>query len=177
MKDSTLQKRRRFHSHTSWNTVLDITYLHAKVCWSIEQQHECLGRPRQVSTSARTPLRREAALEAADAIGRVPYDRWDLENRRLGSSQPRMCFGGWLQHFDAAMFGISVPEAELMDPQQRLLLEVHPMWLSYSSACAYCMQLRHALHPLMMITTHVRQGHVTLHGMIEWDDAEPHSHT
>ena len=41
--------------------------------------------------------------------------------------------------FDAAAFGISVPEAELMDPQQRLLLELArqllQVCLPYSSLC------------------------------------------
>lgn len=44
------------------------------------------------------------------------------DKRRL-----RARFGGFLSHpdhFDAGLFGISGPEAELMDPQQRLLLEV-----------------------------------------------------
>lgn len=62
-----------------------------------------------------------------DAISVVPFLRWDLEIPRNGRSELRARFGGFLEKidkFDAALFGISTPEAELMDPQQRLLLEV-----------------------------------------------------
>lgn len=68
-------------------------------------------------------------LAARDAVGQVPFSRWDLEVLRAGRSQSRIRFGGWIgdvSQFDATMFGIPVPEAELMDPQQRLLLEVWP---------------------------------------------------
>lgn len=62
-----------------------------------------------------------------EAIGPVPYSRWDLDGiskSRKAMNRPR--FGGWLKgvdYFDSTVFGISAPEAELMDPQQRLLLE------------------------------------------------------
>ena len=68
----------------------------------------------------------EAHSGIADAIRQVSHARWDLEALRNGKSQLRARFGGFLDRvdaFDAAHFGISVPEAELMDPQQRLLLE------------------------------------------------------
>ncbi len=55
------------------------------------------------------------------------WGRWDLEAPRQGKSVLRARFGGWLPSvdtFDAAFFGVSVPEAELMDAQQRMLLEV-----------------------------------------------------
>ena len=73
------------------------------------------------------PERMHSVLESGDAIGQVPYGRWDLEGLCGGRSQNRVRFGGWIgdaAQFDAGLFGISVPEAELMDPQQRLLLEV-----------------------------------------------------
>ncbi len=59
----------------------------------------------------------------------VSHARWDLDAPRNGKSQLRARFGGFLHgvdQFDAAHFGITIPEAELMDPQQRLLLEVSP---------------------------------------------------
>ena len=62
----------------------------------------------------------------ADGIARVPYDRWDLDAPRAGKSVIRAGFGGFLGDvgvFDAGLFGITGPEADLMDPQQRLLLE------------------------------------------------------
>jgi hypothetical protein len=66
--------------------------------------------------------------------------RWDLEGPRQGKSVLRARFGGWLPSvdtFDAAFFGISMPEAELMDAQQRMLLEVsweamHQVLMLYS---------------------------------------------
>ena len=61
-----------------------------------------------------------------DAISRVPYERWDLESNRAGKSVLRAGFGAFLGDlgaFDAHLFNITGPEADLMDPQQRLLLE------------------------------------------------------
>ena len=61
-----------------------------------------------------------------DTINRVPYDRWDLEAPRAGKAVLRAGFGAFVGDvgvFDAGLFGITGPEADLMDPQQRLLLE------------------------------------------------------
>ena len=86
----------------------------------------------QVSIATRLPLDNQAAAAGhygtgCDAITHVSHARWDLEAPRNGKSQLRARFGGFLagvDQFDAAQFGITIPEAELMDPQQRLLLEV-----------------------------------------------------
>ena len=62
-----------------------------------------------------------------DAIGIVPYSRWDLEAIQIGEKQMQVRFGGFLHGidcFDVVGFGIAMPEAKLMDPQQRILLEV-----------------------------------------------------
>ena len=62
-----------------------------------------------------------------DAIRPVPYVRWELDAMPLHDKAQQTRFGGFLSNvdqFDAGLFGISKPEAELMDPQQRLLLEV-----------------------------------------------------
>ena len=88
----------------------------------------------QVSIATRLPAGCAAAPAAHygiswDAISAVSHARWDLDAPRNGKSQLRARFGGFLQgvdQFDAAQFGITIPEAELMDPQQRLLLEVSP---------------------------------------------------
>ena len=86
--------------------------------------------------------------EGADAIGKVPGDRWDRdayfdENRELCGTMYTQA-GGFLDRvdgFDAHFFGISPREALSMDPQQRLLLEVSyealenaPLGLSRSAA-------------------------------------------
>ena len=86
--------------------------------------------------------------EGADAIGKVPGDRWDRdayfdENRELSGTMYTQA-GGFLDRvdgFDAHFFGISPREALSMDPQQRLLLEVSyealenaPLGLSRSAA-------------------------------------------
>lgn len=82
----------------------------------------------QLSLAARLPSTSwSGAEDGHDAISPVPFARWDLEAPRNGRSQLRARFGSFLQDidfFDAALFGISIPEAEVMDPQQRLLLEV-----------------------------------------------------
>ena len=56
-----------------------------------------------------------------DAVGLVPFERWDLEAEPLAAR-----FGAYLPtagRFDAGALGIADAEAALMDPQQRLLLE------------------------------------------------------
>jgi len=67
-----------------------------------------------------------AAELPGDAITHVPFSRWDVEAARAGRPALGARFGGCLAGvaaFDAALFGVSAPEAQLMDPQQRLLLE------------------------------------------------------
>ena len=64
---------------------------------------------------------------ANDAICAAPFARWDVEVHHAGRPALGARFGGWLSGvagFDAVLFGVSAPEAQLMDPQQRLLLEV-----------------------------------------------------
>lgn len=90
----------------------------------------------QVLTASRLPGNAHTSSRAAlaaplgparDAIGLVPYPRWDVQARRAGRPAFGARFGGWLPgvaEFDAGLFGVSAPEAQLMDPQQRLLLEV-----------------------------------------------------
>jgi len=60
---------------------------------------------------------------SGDAIGVVPLERWDVEERPEQATWAR--FGAFLPDvaaFDGAAFGVSDTEAALMDPQQRLLL-------------------------------------------------------
>jgi acyl transferase domain-containing protein/acyl carrier protein len=67
----------------------------------------------------------------ADAIGRVPPDRW-AAYRAISPEYAALVdgvtpYGGFLDDvtgFDAAFFGISPTDAAEMDPQQRILLEV-----------------------------------------------------
>ena len=82
--------------------------------------------PGDAHTSSRAALAAPLG-PARNAIGLVPYPRWDVEARRAGRPALGARFGGWLPgvaEFDAGLFGVSAPEAQLMDPQQRLLLEV-----------------------------------------------------
>ncbi|KAK9803914.1 hypothetical protein WJX72_004698 [[Myrmecia] bisecta] len=87
------------------------------------------GQLVQVAVSANLPVGQQAAhpiLQGCDGISTVSLSRWDVEAPRNGKAQLRIRFGGFLadvDHFDAAWFNITPPEADLMDPQQRLLLE------------------------------------------------------
>ncbi len=81
----------------------------------------------QVVVASRLPGEFLSLAPACDAIRQVPFAAWDVEGRRAGRPPLGARFGGWLADvaaFDAGLFGISAPEAQLMDPQQRLLLEV-----------------------------------------------------
>jgi hypothetical protein len=66
--------------------------------------------------------------KGCDAVSLVPYSRWDLDVPSwYGNKQLPARFGVFLNNvdlFDAEVFSITTPEAELMDPQQRILLEV-----------------------------------------------------
>jgi acyl carrier protein len=69
----------------------------------------------------RSPMSAFAFEAEVDAVGQVPFERWDAETDPLAAR-----FGAFFQNvsaFDAAAFGVSETEAALMDPQHRLLLE------------------------------------------------------
>ena len=81
----------------------------------------------QVSISAKLASGLNHCLDSQDRVSSVPYSRWDLDSLWRGEKAARARFGAFLPDaagFDCAVFGVSVPEAELMDPQQRMLLEV-----------------------------------------------------
>lgn len=95
------------------------------------------GRFLQVTIASRMPTNLDHRA-AADQISAIPFGRWDLDALWRGKPLTRPRFGGFLssiEAFDAAAFGISIPEAELMDPQQRLLLEVMLLCLRPLSEC------------------------------------------
>jgi acyl transferase domain-containing protein len=53
-------------------------------------------------------------------------DRWDVDIGWDETLQPNKRFGSFVQDaelFDAAFFGVAIPEAAAMDAQQRLLLQ------------------------------------------------------
>eukprot|EP01047_Picozoa_sp_COSAG01_P024483 COSAG01_NODE_1514_length_10054_cov_14.063586_2_plen_821_part_00 len=73
----------------------------------------------------------ELLTSGADAISRVPADRWhadELYDPNPGAPGKLVTKdGGFVGHidlFDPELFGISSREAQLMDPRSRLLLEV-----------------------------------------------------
>ena len=76
--------------------------------------------------------RQELQVVCGDAVGRVPWTRWVLEEvvdvSTLSTAQDSCVrHGGFVaasQRFDARAFGISPAEVSAMDPQQRLLLEL-----------------------------------------------------
>ena len=79
--------------------------------------------PSRLPGDAHTSSRAASAAPlgpARDAISLIPYPRWDVEARRAGRPALGARFGGWLPgvaQFDAGLFGVSAPEAQLMDPQ------------------------------------------------------------
>jgi acyl transferase domain-containing protein/NADPH:quinone reductase-like Zn-dependent oxidoreductase/acyl carrier protein len=73
--------------------------------------------------------------EAVDAVGVVPYDRWDIQHH--GALNAR--FGAFMRNiydFDAAVFSIAQTEASMIDPQQRLLLELVGLSLTEHDSAA-----------------------------------------
>lgn len=120
----------------------------------------------KLALTARLPCIHEQPGKGGDAIGIVPYHRWDLEGfGKSGQPMTKARFGGWLQDadcFESSFFGISAPEAELMDPQQRLLLEaawevsqVHNFILLTLSLQGYRQRTfseRHHLSPCLIST-------------------------
>lgn len=84
-------------------------------------------------TAWRSPQAALSMASPVDAVGLVPFDRWDLEKDPLAAR-----FGAYLRDvagFDAAAFGLADAEAALLDPQQRLLLEtVGETVLGFSAA-------------------------------------------
>lgn len=72
-----------------------------------------------------------ALKEARDLVGRVPSDRWavdELQHPKRAEPGRSITFSAGvlsrIDAFDAAFFGISPREAVWIDPQQRLLLEL-----------------------------------------------------
>ena len=72
------------------------------------------------------PSRRQQPLLPCPLLAAVPLERWDVDAFAAASPNALEArFGSFIagaQLFDAAVFGISRPEALYMDPQQRLLL-------------------------------------------------------
>ncbi len=63
------------------------------------------------------------SVRPVDAVGCVPYQRWDDPSAVAEGRHPQ--FGSFMAGvgmFDPTLFGITRTEAELMDPQHRLLL-------------------------------------------------------
>jgi len=75
-----------------------------------------------VGTTWRSPKSAFAFTTETDAVGVVPYQRWDIEAENPLAAR----FGAYfsdIASFDATAFGVPDTEASLMDPQQRLVLE------------------------------------------------------
>lgn len=81
-----------------------------------------------VELATKLPGSSDGKVSYSDPFASVPWTRWDLEaSAKQSKSTVRPRYGSWLEdvsNFDANLFGITAPEAELMDPQQRLILEL-----------------------------------------------------
>jgi 3-oxoacyl-(acyl-carrier-protein) synthase/acyl carrier protein len=86
-----------------------------------------------VGTTWRSPKNAFAFTTETDAVGVVPYQRWDVEHENPLAAR----FGAYfsdIASFDASAFSVPDTEAALMDPQQRLVLEcVGEALLSFAS--------------------------------------------
>jgi Beta-ketoacyl synthase, N-terminal domain len=94
---------------------------------SLIRMHSAARLPQSQALLRRSSPTTAAERSPEDIIGVVPWGRWDIDASGATKKQPKIRFGAWIgdvETFDAGVFGISGPEAQLMDPQQRLLLEV-----------------------------------------------------
>ena len=87
-----------------------------------ETTREMHGPALVADTVYRSPKNAFAFAQEVDAVGCVPYQRWDAEHENPLAAR----FGAYfvdVANFDAGVFGVPDTEAALMDPQQRLVLE------------------------------------------------------
>ena len=66
------------------------------------------------------------ASASIDAVGEVPYTRWDVTSDHDASVSKRVVYGAFVSGadlFDNRAFGVSAAEGTAMDPQHRLVLE------------------------------------------------------
>ena len=100
------------------STVLDDTAIRQPASHSAPTPSS--ARPLRLTRVARLPGER-----SSDAIGLVPFARWDLEAPLVPGEQ-RVRHAAFLptpELFDPELFGMAAAEAALADPQHRVLLE------------------------------------------------------